>query len=244
MRPIIGITASFSQDIYVQEIEEPRYEHQYIYHDYVKAVWAGGGIPLVIPVGLGPEAAVGALERISGLILTGGTDIDPKAYQHPTGPNQTRIDLQKDETEIAVAEAALERWLPTFGICRGIQVLAVAKGGNLIQDIETDIPWAEKHNYKERDPDGFHEITIKDGSALRHIFQAENAVVNSWHHQAVGEVPDDWEVTAETADGVVEGMEYSIEPLIFGVQWHPEAMWESDPAQLRIFRSFVNSCLV
>ena len=243
MRPVIGITASFSQDIYVQEIKEPRYEHQYTYHSYVKAVLAGGGNPIIIPVGIGPEPAVEVLKRISGLILTGGPDVGPNNYNHSPGPNQTRLDLKKDETELALAKAALERWTPIFGICRGLQILAIAAGGNLIQDIESDIPWAEKHNYKEMDPEGFHDITMKENSALWHIL-GEKAKVTSCHHQAVGEMPDDWKVTAESADGVVEGMEFSLEPLIFGVQWHPEELWQTDPPQLNIFKSFVNSCLI
>jgi putative glutamine amidotransferase len=243
MRPIIGITASFSRAIYVKEYEEPRQEHQYLYHSYIKAVWAAGGNPLLIPVGIGPQAGIDALRRIDGLLLPGGVDIDPEAYDHAPGMGQTRIDKFKDETELAVIREALKRMMPVFGICRGIQVIAVANKKSLIQDIKNEIPWALKHNYQDGDINALHEVNVREGSILRSILGVGKIAVNSWHHQAVGEIPAGWKVSAETSDGVVEAMEYSSNPLIFAVQWHPEAMIVSDPLQLKLFKAFVNSCL-
>jgi putative glutamine amidotransferase len=243
MRPVIGITASYSQAIYVEEYKEPRREHQYLYHSYIRAVWEAGGNPLIIPVGIEPEAGIEALRRIDGLLLPGGVDIDPENYNHPPSPNSTRFDKFKDATELAVLREALRRMMPLFGICRGLQLIAVALTGNLIQDIATEIPWAVNHNFPETDNESRHEISIKQGSAIQRILGAEKADVNSWHHQAVGEIPRDWVVTAETPDGVVECLEYSIDPLIFGVQWHPEAMTDSDPSQLNLFKAFVRSCV-
>ncbi len=242
MRPVIGITASYSQSIHVHEIDEPRLEHQYCYNDYVHAVWMAGGLPLLIPAMLDASGAAEYVKRLNGIVIAGGPDIDPKQYHQPAGPNQTRIDIRKDETELAVARAAIDRWMPVLGICRGLQVLAVALGGNLIQDIATELPWAARHGYPEGDPDAWHEVKFESGSSLKRIIGAENATVNTYHHQAVGEVPADWKVTAKAPDGVIEGMEFSDEPLVFGVQWHPEMMVASHPEQLRLFRAFVKSC--
>jgi len=243
MRPIIGITTSFSQAIYVTEYKEPRQEHQYLYHSYVKAIWAAGGNPVLIPVGIEPHAGVEALRRIDGLLLPGDVDIDPDVYKHPPCPNQTRIDQFKDETELAIVQEALKRMMPIFGICRGIQVIAVVNKKSPIQDIGTEIPWALKHNNQDGDLNALHEVNLREGSVLRSIFGTEKISVNSWHHQAVGEIPAGWKISAETSDGVVEAIEHSSDPLIFAVQWHPEAMLDSDPSQLKLFKAFVNSCL-
>ena len=243
MRPIIGITASFSRAIYVKEYEEPRQDHQYLYHSYVKAIWAAGGNPVLIPVGIGPQAGVEALRRVDGLLLPGGVDIDPKSYEHTLGTNQSRLDKFKDETELAVAKEALRLMMPILGICRGIQIMAIVGKKSLIQDIETEIPWAMKHNYQDGDPSTLHEVSIREGSILRTIFGGDKINVNSWHHQAVGEIPPGWKISAETWDGVVEAMEYSIDPFICAVQWHPEAMIDSDPAQLKLFKALIDSCL-
>ncbi len=243
MRPVIGITASHCRAIYIHEFNEPRQEHQYLYHSYARAVWAAGGNPIIIPVGLGPEAGIEALRRVDGLLLPGGVDINPKTYDHPPGPNQSRVDDFKDETEYAVFRDAFRRMMPMFGICRGIQIIGAALTGNIIQDIATELPWALKHNYTEADKDGLHEINVKPGSVIHKLLGSDKVVVNSWHHQAVGEIPEDWKVSAETSDGVVEAIEYSSDPMIFAVQWHPEAMWETDVRQLNLFKAFIRSCV-
>lgn len=225
MKPIIGITASTTPDT----------ERYYQWKDYVEAVEASGGIPLLIPPLKYKADIESLLGHIHGLLLSGGADLDPKYYEdEPTGVR--RIDPGKDFLEINLARAALKADLPILGICRGCQVLNVAAHGTLNQHIQ-----GLKH-FQYAPPDHpTHTIAIEKGTKLFGILKASELRVNSFHHQAIKDIAPGFLVSARAPDGVIEGIESPNHRFVIGVQFHIEYLWPSNPIFKRIFMGFVES---
>ncbi|MDD2201234.1 MAG: gamma-glutamyl-gamma-aminobutyrate hydrolase family protein [Firmicutes bacterium] len=214
--------------------------------DYVKAIYRSGGTPLVAAPAFGcADPARVAREMLSyarGLLLTGGDDIDPRLYgeTHPH-PKIAAINPVRDEFEMALAVAALELDIPILGICRGAQVLNVAAGGGLIQDIPGCVDGAHAHRISAPRWHPTHRVRLAHDSTLFRIFSKEVIWVNSFHHQAVGPVAPGFAVTAVADDGVVEAIERLDSRFVVGVQWHPEGLAERDPQSLSLFNEFVNA---
>jgi putative glutamine amidotransferase len=223
--PVIGVTATLKEDI---EHEDGRPLGRYTRADldYVAGVAEAGGAPVVLPPV--PGVSVDALLRgIDGLLLSGGSDLDPGYYGEEPSPELGPTIPERDEFEVALLRGALDRGLPVFGICRGLQVMNVVLGGSLYQDLPTELPDGSiAHRQAAPKWQWTHEVRAYGGSALAGILGTGGLKVNSYHHQAIKDLADGLVVSARSTDGVVEAVEYRdlSERWLVGVQWHAEAM--------------------
>jgi putative glutamine amidotransferase len=206
---------------------------------YVKAILAAGGLPLLLP-NVEPDLAASYLSRVDALLLSGGLDVDPLYYDE--GPHQKLGDLDqvRDEYELALAKGARDSGMPVLAICRGVQVLNVAYGGTLIQDIPSEVDGALKHEQHSVRQDSLsHRVRIEPGTKLHEIAGGNDEMrVNSFHHQSVKDVANGFVITARTSDGVIEAIEDPRHPFCVGVQWHPERTLENDLTRA-LFAQFV-----
>lgn len=211
--------------------------------DYVRAVYLAGGLPLVAvpPMECGDTAeAVAELCSLArGIVLTGGSDVLPGLFGEEPHPKLGAVNPVRDRFELALARAAMQADLPVLAICRGMQVLNVAAGGGLIQDIESCVPGAHAHRVTAPRWLPTHSVSVVPGSILWKIFRRDSIMVNSFHHQAVHPVAPGFEVSARASDGVVEAIEKAGSRFMVGVQWHPEALAGKDPEALNVFREFL-----
>jgi putative glutamine amidotransferase len=209
--------------------------------DYVRSVEQAGGVPVALP----PAAAHAALllaGRLDGLVLSGGGDLDPAHFGAPRHPRLGRVDARRDAFELALVRAALERDLPLLAICRGQQLLNVARGGTLLQDIPSELEGAGEHDGKRPRSRCSHDVQLLPHSRLRSILGRDTLAVNSFHHQAVDRLGDGVHVSARCpADGVIEAVEMPSQRFVVGVQWHPELMPHSS-VQMSFFRALVTAC--
>jgi putative glutamine amidotransferase len=187
--------------------------------------------------------AVELLNTCSGLLLTGGADIDPSRYGREDERNICRINSELDDHEFAIVEKALQKHMPTLGICRGAQVLAVANGAALLQDIPQDVGTSVVHASQATE-DAYHNIEITPGSILAKVTKVFEAKVNSLHHQAVrSELPEHLAVAARAADGIIEAIEWKNQALkpgfMLGIQWHPQRLDYSHPLSGAIAEHFL-----
>lgn len=210
--------------------------------DYINAVRKAGGVPVVAPV-TGDEEEIDALiELADGVLFSGGEDVHPKYYNEVISVSNMKIINRRDEFEIKLARKILEDSRPVLGICRGMQVLNVAAGGTLYQDIDTYVDTDVSHS----NPGFFkwdisHYVNIEKNTRLYDIYRNEKNAVNSFHHQAVREAAERFRVSAWAEDGIIEGMELESDRFFVMVQWHPEMMQDKFEDELEIFRHFVKS---
>ena len=206
---------------------------------YMRAVQRTGGVPVVIPPL--PGGAEPLLERIDGLLLSGGPDLDPIAYRHEASPELGPTWRELDEVEFALATGADERGIPVLGICRGVQALNTVRGGTLHQDLPTLNGSLIEHRQTDGGDVLTHEATIEPGTLLARLTGAERIEVNSFHHQAIDRLGDGLIVSARSEDGIVEAIE-DPEPgkFFLGVQWHAEFLAER-AAEHAIFRAFLQA---
>lgn len=233
MRPAVAVTASCSKD------PEVGFE---LHASYVRSVEQAAGLPLIVAPG-GPADAGPLLERVSGLVLTGGSDVDPALFGEARHPALRRVVSERDAFEIALCREAVRRGLPVLAICRGQQVLNVALGGTLYQDIASEVPGALEHRSDGERWQTTHDVTLLPGSRIRAILGVERIDVNSFHHQAVKDVAPGLVVSARSpADGVIEGVESPVQRFVVGVQWHPEDFVGRSAAFAPLFAAFVETC--
>jgi putative glutamine amidotransferase len=247
-RPLIGVTTSeVRRRESIEQIpqgEEPASFEMALGLTYMRAVEAAGGIPLVIPP-LEIEAIEPLLDRVDGICLSGGPDIDPANYGAEPHPELGPTEPPLDRFELAVARTADARGVPILAICRGTQALNVARGGTLHQHLP-DL--SEEIGHRQRNPadQPSHAIEIEPGSRLSRALgdgaPVDGALeVNSFHHQAIDRIGDRLAIVARAADGTIEAVEDSERPFLVGVQWHAETMVER-PYEAALFRSFVDAC--
>jgi putative glutamine amidotransferase len=203
---------------------------------YAEAVLAAGGVPLAVPPVGGREAVERLLERVDGLVLTGGDDFDTERLGlGPTHPAASPVPAEKQDHDVLLARAALERGLPVLGICYGMQLLALVEGGALLQHLPDDRPTSQPHSGGVR-----HAVELAPGTRLARALGVERVEVVSRHHQAVGAVGPGWSVSARDGEGLIEGIERSAHPFAVGVQWHPELSPATGP-QGRLFAALVEA---
>lgn len=233
-KPIIGLTC--------QVFPEPL-ERSSVNQQYVDAVIAAGGAPVLVPIGLDADGIDRVYDLLDGLLLPGGDDVSPARYGQAPHERLGAVSELRDALELHVATRALHDGLPILGICRGIQVLAVAAGGSLWQDVPSQYESQLSHDVRDHGRDHLcHEIAIESGSRLREAIGAPASTVNSFHHQAVRDVPEGFWVTARSRDGIVEAIESRDGSFAVGVQCHPEGMWRTTaPEFAGLFSAFIEA---
>lgn len=233
-RPLIALSAQYRHD-------EPH--HVRMTYKYMDAVMAAGGAPVCMPV-IEDESVIDSLvESIDGLIITGGVDVDPRMYGElalttcgMTTPNHDRMMISMVNKMIAANK-------PVLGICRGLQVLNVALGGTLYQDIQTQCPGVHQHFQQTFRDELTHTVLAQEGSLLHRFFGKAEMGVNSLHHQVIKDLASDLVATAHSkTDGLIEAAEHKTARCVFGVQWHPEELWQVHPEHKAIFEHFIQHC--
>jgi putative glutamine amidotransferase len=237
MKPVIGITPSAQIDT----LAHGTFQRYVLSAPYVRAVEKAGGLSLILPP---QREAVDALLRlIDGLLLSGGPDVEPERYgDRVIHPATYGIDPERDQFEIDLFDAAVRSNTPVLGICRGIQVINVALGGTLIQDVATEHPGASDvgHRQHERNLEEWQVgHAVNTTSNVLPLFTNQALGVNSYHHQAIRDLAPGLEPVAFSPDGLIEAVVMANAPDVFAVQWHPELMFERDDAHLRPFAHLV-----
>lgn len=214
----------------------------YLGRDYSEAVEAAGGVPIHISLIPNAEYIDSVVAQLDGILLPGSdSDVDPLRFGQQPHPQLGTVQTIKDETDLLVIAAAERRRIPIFAICFGMQVLNVSRGGTLIQDINSQVQDAIKHEQGPPRDRPSHRIRLSDDTRLANIAGAVDALVNSHHHQAVESIGANLVATAWTTDGVIEALEDPRpDRFIVAVQWHPELGWQHDLLSQRLFRAFVN----
>ncbi len=214
---------------------------------YLKAIVQAGGIPFLIPLNL-PKPALRRLYDLSdGLLLTGGGDVEPTLYGAAAHRTQGDVQPDRDAEEILLTQWAAADKKPLLAICRGIQVISVAFGGTLWQDIPSQVADAHLHHYiynkKGSNPPDFltHAVNLAEDSHLAQILQSNTVWTNSLHHQAVKTVENGLKVMGRSTDGIIETVEKPGHPFFIGVQWHPEVLTAHLESARVIFRAFVTA---
>ncbi|HEX9164197.1 MAG TPA: gamma-glutamyl-gamma-aminobutyrate hydrolase family protein [Thermoanaerobaculia bacterium] len=231
MKPVIGIGSD------VQTNPGTR-DQAFVFTTYIDSIRRAGAIPVIIPPQ--PENAAAIVEELDGILLAGGDDCDPAAYGAERHPSVEPMDARRQSNDLTLARAARERGVPTLGICLGVQMMNVASGGTLVQDIsselQTDIEHVSDPEYRVR-----HDVILENGTRLASILGGGVEInVNSSHHQAIKEIGRGLRVTAHAPDGIVEGIEDPDHPFYLGVQWHPEDMGGETSASA-LFGAFVEA---
>lgn len=235
-RPIIGIPARSIVD------SNNGFRYSGIPLTYSNAVERAGGAPVLIPLHLSAETLRAIYARLDALLLAGGVDVHPKEFGEEVLAVCGEIDMARDETELQVTRWALSDGHPIFGICRGIQMLNVAAGGSLYQDIPSQLETQVAHAYRQGDPYNLraHSVEFMPDSRVAKAFGATSIEVNSLHHQSLKQIAPGLRVIARAPDGIVEAVEAADERFIVGVQFHPELL-DDDERMTKLFEAFVNS---
>ena len=227
MKPIIGVT--FASNIISGTSK-----------NYIRAIKKFKGIPRILSPGVPDSEYAG----IHGLLLTGGGDIHPDNFDQEWHPSLKYVNEARDELELPLCREKIEANIPVFGICRGIQVMSVAMGGSLYQDVPSQITDPLTHPAKGPEQDSQHEIEIEPNRRLSKIVGKNKDEVNSAHHQAVDEIGEGFVVTARSADGVIEAIENPSKKFVLGVQYHPERMTQTPEFRehrRKLFEAFIQA---
>ena len=235
--PLIAVSTSVTVDKYP--------ERAYVNAAYLNAVQQAGGVPVPLPPQLEPGARAEILKHVSGVLLTGGGDVDPARFGEAAHPTTCEVSGARDELEIDLTQWALARRAPLLAVCRGLQVLNVALGGSLYQDIPSEPGSPLDHSQtglqgKARNVTA-HQVKVREGSRLATILGALDVDVNSFHHQAIKQLGRGLADVAWAPDSIVEGVEL-VDPAQFvvGVQWHPEELVAQDRAAFNLFAALVD----
>lgn len=235
MKPVIGVTSSLKEE---QTVTSGM--------DYYNSACRAGGLPVILPNLQDEDAVEQYAQLIDGLIVSGGVDIDPEQYGEEPSPALGQISPKRDFFEIKLVQSMLKLDKPILGLCRGCQVLNVALGGDLFQDIY------DQHEHKllqhrQKAPRDYatHYIEIERGSKLHEIVQHDRIKVNSFHHQAVRNVGKHLRVSARSSDGIIEAIESETHRFVIGTQWHPENLFRGDDIHAKkLFEAFIHACAV
>ena len=235
MKPIIGLTSQFEYSV--------SRKFNKLNYTYIDAVVKGGGVPIIIPILKNLDDLDKYLDSVDGIIFTGGEDISPLLFGEDPTKEVDTICYDRDKIELELFKRAYNRGMPILGICRGLQLINVALGGTLYQDINSQLPNSLGHISTYNIEGGYHSIDIINDTILYDILGKEKINVNSQHHQSVKELGKNLRVNALSSDGVIEGIETTTGNFVLGVQFHPEAMIEETKEFINIFEYFILYCL-
>ena len=235
MQPIIGITAG-------KDRSDTNIQKTCLIDKYSYAISASGGIPLIIPPDISIHSIDTIMKHVNGIMITGGGDIETKRFLGQDHPRVYGVDTDRDNLEIELVHAAESTGKPLLGICRGIQIINVALGGDLFTDIQDQKIDSLKHDWFPDYPRDqlSHPIEIKSGTLLNHILEISLTEVNSLHHQAIRNLSSHLSATAFAPDGIIEAVENSDHPFFLGVQWHPEWLFGLETTQ-KLFKAFIQA---
>jgi putative glutamine amidotransferase len=232
--PIIGVVMALTPEDHFYKVE-PAYRFEYLKQHYYEGVESAGGVPIAIPLTERLEFVDRYCDLVDGFLFVGGEDVNPEVYGEPLDPLCRPQMPRRDHFEIRLLQAAFQRRIPILGICRGLQVMNVAFGGTLFQDLKY-LPGAGNHaQIGERDFSTRHLVRIESGTLLHSIIGADQIEVNTSHHQAIKKLGAGLRIAAGAPDGVIEAVE--MDGFTLGVQWHPEA-WGHDKYSRLIFGAF------
>jgi putative glutamine amidotransferase len=241
-RPVIGITTQTLEEI---PFELPRC--WIMSQRYVKTLTASGAVPWIIPLLNDTETLRAIYDRVDGIFLPGGVDIDPVSYNETATSACGRVDPDRDRTEIMLSEWAMKEGKPILAVCRGAQLLSVAAGGPLYQDVTSEFPGAIKHDYFPKADawtrqDLVHNVNVVADSRLSRVLGSDkDFLVNSMHHQGIKQLAPSLVANAFAPDGLIEGVESDDDNFVLGVQWHPEDLADSDPVMRKLFDAFIDA---
>ena len=241
-RPVIGMSTG---RMAVDYGPVPQYPLTYVPVDYVEAVLDAGGLPMplaMLDVALYDGVAGEQLAHCDGLLLSGGVDISPATYGEQPHPGLNATTPDRDTHELALLAEARRRGMPVLAICRGIQLVNVAYGGTLYQDIPAQVAGAIQHSQRSARHLPSHDVTVTGPSRL-HGLVGSSIAVTSFHHQAVKDLGAGLDVVATATDGIIEAVEASDHPWLVAVQWHPEMSHAADAPSRKIFEAFVAQCV-
>jgi len=232
-RPRIGISARVTG--------EPGRRHTGVHVDYAHSVTRAGGLPLLLPPAMGPDAAAEAVDACDGLLLSGGEDLHPDLYQPEDATHIRETDPARDALELALFRAAHQVRLPTLAICRGFQLVNVALGGTLWQDLPAQRPTDHDHDNGAEWHHRSHDVLVSPGSRVHRAVGRERFPTNSFHHQAIRRLAPGLRATATAGDGTIEAAESDDDAhWLVGVQWHPESFWQEEtPPEFGLFEALV-----
>lgn len=234
-KPIIGISGS----IIVDKSEFPGYKKVYVNNDYIEAVIKAGGVPLVLAITEDESVIDGYIDSIDGLILTGGHDVTPRYYGENPKPKLGDVFPERDEFDLKLLEKSKNKNIPILGICRGFQLMNVAHGGSLWQDLSYSDYEYIKHNQEHNPELKTHSLEIEEDSKLYEIFGEKNIYVNSFHHQIIKKVSNEFNVAATAPDGIIEALEHKNYDFLVGVQFHPEMLHRVCGMMQNLFNTFI-----
>jgi len=240
--PLIGITADSSEF----EASGSAASQELLFllpHRYCQAIQSAGGLPIIIPNSPSRTQIRCLLQRIDGLLVSGGNfDIHPRYFDEQPLDKLGNIKSARTYSELESIDIALRQDLPILGICGGAQAINVALGGSLYQDIATQLPNAQQHQQPARKHCGGHLIELQPGTLLHRILKRRTLEVNTTHHQAIRKLGKGLVINATAPDGLVEGIESTDHAFVLGVQWHPEVLARKILLQRKIFSSFISAC--
>lgn len=231
MKPTIGITCSVDED------------SARLNDAYYRALEGAGAVPVLIPAYSDSENILELVGLLDGVLFSGGVDLDPHSYGEEPIKGLGQITPNRDEIEIKLCQQFFKLKKPIFGICRGIQLINVALGGSLYQDIYSQRQNVLKHSQDAPSYHPTHKIHLIENTFIHSVFQKSEILVNSFHHQAIKNLAPVLKATAHSEDNVIEAVENTdMDSFVLGVQWHPERMFQKYREQARLFEAFVERC--
>lgn len=236
-RPLIGILTNI---LTVEEGILAGTERIYVNRDYVESVLRAGATPLMLPIIPDSASLMQQIDLCDGIVISGGQDVHPKRYASEAAPWLETTCEERDTFELAAIQHAHSRRLPIFGICRGLQLMNVAFGGTLFQDIAQEYSKeALPHSQKIPKDEVAHTVSLTENSWLQSLYKKEKLHTNSFHHQSIKDLAPGFTISARADDGVIEAIEKIDDTFLFGVQWHPEMMTKKHSDQQQLFDAFV-----